>query len=246
METSRIAPRIAREDDYWVFALGGRPTNYFVTRIAKRAVFEWAYDFTVQVSNFLPLAPAGSTSPYPSGTQAPWVNDVIMTLTSISNVPNIFTLTSQNEMLQLFWGAAPSPLTLYKRQPVNQNAVSLDQNIFASVSYYDPGLIDGFASPFDRPAPETETWILGGIDANWALGNEGMIPIAPKINMFIVRSIVEPISDAETLKRIFSGSLPSKKISLGDPKSDLTSALNTSLYTDAKTVTRTQALSGGA
>ena len=242
METSRIAPRIAAENQNWVFALGGSPVKYFPARIAKRVVLEFAYDYVVQVSGFLPLAPKGSTAPYPAGTQPPWVDDVILTLTSIKNVPNLFTLTTKNEAIQVFWGVTPSPTALYKRQPVNENNVALDQNVYATLSYYDPGLIDGFASPFDRPAPETETWILGGIDANWAIGNEGAFPLSPKLNFLFVHCTIEPITDAETIRRIFLGQIPARWTSLGAPDKDVSSSLNTTLYSNPSIVTRAQAL----
>ena len=206
----------------------------FPFRVVKAARFQYSYDLVANINGFLPLAPYGVTG-IPSLAQSYWVANQQLNVKNASNVVNLFLIQDNYEAHQVFIGLSPSYLRIYPQQPINTNNGQLDQQLVPGPSLIDVGWYDGFLSPYDRPAVESELLILNGYEPSFNLANPVGIPITPRLNIFINRMVISPIVDDATAAAIAGGTLHNPEprvISVGFPQGVL--SLNTALYPGAK------------
>lgn len=209
--------------------------NVFPFQVVKASRFQYTYDLTTNITSFLPLANYGVTG-IPGLAQSYWVANQQLNVKSVSNVTNLFLIQNNYEVYQVFIGVSPSYLRVYPQQPITQNNGQLDQSLVPSPSLIDVGWYDGFLSPFDRPAVESEMLIINGYEPSFNFSNPVGIPITPRLNIFINRMVISPIIDQSMANSIISGKIHDpdpRQISIGFPQNGL--GFNTALYPGSRT-----------
>ena len=141
-----------------------------------------------------PVAPVGPLNPVaPVGPLGP-VNPVSPA------VQNDF------HMNQFFWGVAPSPTRVFIVQGATQEN-NLDVGNVGTSNDFRFGYIDGYRSPLNAPAPETEQWATSGIFYAFGFFNplSFTTPISPLLRFYIRRIVIGVIRDPQLIARILAG-----------------------------------------
>ena len=186
---------------------------------------ELAYDPVKQGVLAGPMVGQGAT---PSAVQAPAFNDNLLFalsagVTSINGVTDIFNIQKDYEILQFWYGIAPRHIRVWQKQPYNTFADVLDNNIIPSASYIDVGYTDGYDSPYNMPAPVTESFSLKNLSVNWTLANplngSATAPMTwnPRLNFYINRMTVNPVKSAAVVRDMILNRRPAKRYTIGDP-----------------------------
>ncbi len=193
-------------------------------KVIKKEVIPFIYDVLEENGNLPPLSPVTQNI---TGL-SPFILDLsTLQLTSIQNVQDMFNLTRQNEVLQVFTGIQPSYVRFVYKQPITTKMMALDNNITVSSSFYQQGY-DGFISPFNSPSPDTEIFVVPGLSFSMLLINTVTVPVQPTVNFIINRMQVEKITDPKTIQDIQSGRIPAKIVSLGLPFESVSSNISAS------------------
>ena len=230
-----LAPR-----DFVVASLGpeGKDSlsRFIPFRVAKTKVLSLAYNFQNNYPSWLPLSPVG-VSGITSLSQSFLVQNLQPQISQISQVQNLFTITTPFEAFQVFIGVAPSPLRVFTQQPLNVPGTSLDQNINLTTGYYDAGWFDGFQSPYNAPTEVSELLVLDGFEPGFSLLNPVSTIVAPEFNIILNRMQLQPVSNQSFATSIVMGKVPRTRfISINNPL-QLASSFNKTLYPGAITVT---------
>jgi hypothetical protein len=217
MDTKRIRDLILKEGHYLVVSPG--KDIYYGFKVVRKQELMLTYNFATETTNNTgPMVPYGWTS-IPSGYQNYYVEINKLPLAKIQNVTDMFKIENDNEIWQVFMGIAPSYLKVGLR--INTaSATAISNSIAPSQSFLDLFAVDGFTSPFDEPAPESEFFAMTPLTIGLTLMNPVTIPINPRIQFFINRMIVDPIPP-NVQNAIMSGSVPAKKVSIGNVTTNL-------------------------
>jgi hypothetical protein len=192
LDLSRVEHLFLKEN----YLLGlGFPDGFIFARIARREVVTYLYD---EVS-----AVAADT----------WVSSAQQGI-SARNIENAFRVpTAKDHVLQLFYGIAPSALRTYLGYPVETPQSNLD--VAARLEKSDFGYVDGFTSPLNHPAPESEVWIPYRLNAGWAFYNPTNDSISPLLKFIVLRYSVEYIRNIDLIRRILDRRVECRLATLG-------------------------------
>jgi len=217
MDTSSFDTKILTVDDLMLLQVG---VNQYVPLVVRRArASQLVYDPVLQSALVGPQVAVNMT---PSASQSSAFQDNVQfglnaTVTSISNVNDIFWNLSPLEIYQVFVGVAPRQERFWIKQPYNQFETGLEQSITPSSTYPDVGFFDGFRSPYTRPHYSTETIILVSVSINFTLFNAAPWVVSPRFNFFINRCYVEPVTDPAVVKALLNHSIHARYITMGSP-----------------------------
>ncbi len=211
MNMDRIRDYVLKENQYLVISTG--PGTYYGFKVTRKQNLVLTYNFATETTNNTgPMVPYGSTA-VPTGYQNYYVELNKLPLAKIQNITDVFKIEDTNQIYQVFMGIAPSYLKVGMR--LNTTSItSLSQSIAPSQSFLDLFTIDGYASPYDEPSPESEFYVLKPLTIGLTLMNPVTVPINPRLQFFINRLMVEPIPQ-NLHAPILNNSIPAKKVSLG-------------------------------
>jgi len=212
MDTKRIRDLILKEGHYLV--VSPAKDVYYGFKVVRKQELILNYNLATETTNNAgPMIPYGWTS-IPTGYQNYYVEINKLPLAKIQNVTDMFKIENDNEIWQVFMGIAPSYLKIGLR--INTaSATAISNSIAPSQSFLDLFAVDGFTSPFDEPASESEFFAMKPLTIGLTLMNPVTIPINPRLQFFINRIIVDPIPP-NVQNAIMSGSVPAKKVSIGN------------------------------
>jgi len=212
MDTKRIRDLILKEGHYLV--ISPAKDVYYGFKVVRKQELILNYNLATETTNNTgPMVPYGWTS-IPSGYQNYYVEINKLPLAKIQNVTDLFKIENDNEIWQVFMGIAPSYVKVGLR--INTaSATAISNSIAPSQSFLDLFAVDGFTSPFDEPAPESEFYAMMPLTIGLTLMNPVTVPINPRLQFFINRMIVDPIPP-NVQNAIMSGSVPAKKVSIGN------------------------------
>lgn len=212
MDTSKIRDYILKENHYLVISTG--QDKYYGFKVARKQEMILTYNFATETQNNQgPMVPYGSTS-VPPGYQNYYVEINKLPLTKIQNIYDLFKIDKTNVIYQVFFGIAPSYLRVGMRLNTT-SIVSLEQSISPTTSFIDLFTIDGFTSPYDQPAPDSEFYAIQPLTIGMTLMNPVTIPVNPRLQFFINRMVVEPIPK-NIQNAIMTNAIPTRKVSLGN------------------------------
>ncbi len=222
--------RPLRADDYLVFSFGAGadatgPEAVVPFRVVRQSgVFDLVYDPVRQLAISGPMVGPGVTPV--SGQSASFLDNILFGLnssvTNINGVTDIFMPQMNYEVLQVWYGIAPSYIRAWLKQPYNAFVTAMDQNIIPASTYPDVGYVDGFDSPYGHPASETEFFTLQGLSANFALYNPTPLVINPRFNFAVNRMMVRPVRDPEKIRRLVLHDMPAHYVSIANPTGQAT------------------------
>lgn len=221
MQTWQLSP--LQLGDFLLITMGKSGVVPF--QVLANQGFELAYDPVKQGVLAGPMVGQGAT---PSAIQAAaYIDNMLFalssTVTSINGVTDIFQIQKDFEILQFWFGIAPRHLRVWVKQPYNVFASAMDSNIIPASTYFDVGYYDGYDSPYNQPAPVTETFALKNLSVNWTLANplngSATAPMTwnPRLNFYINRMTVAPVKTAAIVKALLLGKQGAKRFTLGDP-----------------------------
>jgi hypothetical protein len=216
----------------YILGLSVSDKEYVFWRIARTNSFSIIYNFYTEQN----LAPLSAVNTNMMG-YSPYFTQVITFPIPSSyintNIQDMFKITNNNEIWQIFVGLSPSYLRVVPIQPASGAPIyHLDQNINPLKTFMEIGY-DGFMSPFDNPSNISEAYILSGLNIGFVLQNPVSIPISPVFNFLINRMIVEPITDPATAKAIIDGKIPAHLVSTSSIRQDIKNSINWSNYPNA-------------
>jgi hypothetical protein len=197
---------------------------FVALRVKRQHVSKITYNFVKDYSGFLPLAPIGTT-PVSGVTQSSFSQHNAIQIQEIGNLQDALSIPTprQNNLLQIFYGIAPSYCFVTPEQPGGTLLAQLpNTSEFPSASY--PWIYDhsGFDSPFYMPSQDTELFSIANVTLQFTLANTVPIPISPKL-MFIINNLtVEPISSLDTFRKMIEGTIPRRVVSMGQIYSNVT------------------------
>lgn len=217
MDIHDFEDRLLGVDDLLLLNIGPDQFVPFVVRRAKGN--ELLYDPVLQVAIAGPQVPSGATA---SASQAATFVDNVQfglspTVTSISNVNDIFWNLAPYEIYQVFVGVAPRYERVWIKQPYGNFQTGLEQAITPTSTYPDVGFFDGFRSPYGRPSRTTETFILVSTSVNFTLYNAAPWIVSPRFAFFINRLFVQPVRDPAVVKALLNRSIHARYYSMGNP-----------------------------
>jgi hypothetical protein len=222
---------LLRPRDYALF--GFDVDKWVPVRVLRARPFAFPYTFAKDVGGFNGAASStwknlsGGASNMPVLANAPansYVLNQSAAFQAVSGVSDALQVTQDYEILQAFYGIAPSPLRVYFQQPVSQFTTMLDQNVVPlqqSEQVIDVGFLDGFDSPYNRPSPASEFFSFKNIQVQFSMANPVPEQIAPRLNFVINRMKCAPVSDPATVQGIFRGTIPAKVVTIGDTMSSV-------------------------
>jgi len=191
--------------------------QFVALRVKRQHVSKIAYNFVNDYKGFLPLAPIGTT-PVSGVTQSSFVQHQSIQIQEIGNLQDGLSIPTPrtNNLLQLFYGIAPSYCFVTPEQPSGTLLAQMpNTNEFPSSQY--PWIFDhsGYDSPFYMPSQDTELFSIANVTLQFTLANTVPISISPKL-MFVINNITtEPISSLDTFRKMLEGTIPRRVVSMG-------------------------------
>jgi len=185
--------------------------------------YSFIYDPVTEGALQSPLA----ASPQGNGiTSLTIAADVLFGSRYITGNPNdVFKVDKANNLLQLFFGVAPSYTRVYIYQPANVAQGRLDVATWNS-SYNQFGFIDGYQSPLNNPSPYTQIAVPYGLEVAFGLVNPTTVPISPLFRFVVNRMIVNKITNTEIVYDMFTRE-NTKKLIVGGASSYTINEYNT-------------------
>ena len=130
MDLSAIENSILRTRDIVVYDFGD---GYVPFRVRRQQVSTLYYNFITQKANFLPLGPTGIAAP--AGTQSFFQDNFEFQLQTIQNEQDMFRIIESKEIIQGFYGIAPSYMRTMLKQPIQADVFTLENNVLPSNVY---------------------------------------------------------------------------------------------------------------
>lgn len=144
---------------------------------------------------------------------------------SALNSTNLFNVDDPFHVYQLWFGVAPSGTRVFTA--VNStDEKNLDEGNWGTGSDYRFGYVDGFVTPLNSPAQESEQWITQNVTYQWGVYNPYNTAISPLFSFVVNRLFVAVITDANLIYKVISGSEPARLAMIG--------GLNPPKYNQAK------------
>lgn len=213
LDLNRIERHILREN---YLMLLGFPTKdnkgYIPLRVMGRELFYYEYD---------PRQEAQITTKVPPGAGINGINDLgFITPTRLSSQYltgkpyNVFYVKDYDQVLQLFYGIAPSALRVYLEAPASVGQKNLDIDRWAN-NKLQFGYIDGFDSPLLNPSPQSELIIPPELDFAIGYGNPLPVMMDPLIQFVVNRLQVAIVSDPTLVEKMLDGRAPAAIKTIG-------------------------------
>ena len=120
---------------------------------------------------------------------------------------NAFFVQDLDNMYQLFWGVAPSPIRIFLESPasVGQKNVDIDH---WSANKLQFGYLDGFDSPMLYPSSNTEIIVPPQFDIALGYGNPTAQTINPLLLFYVNRLQVRLVWDVDLVMAMLTGRTP--------------------------------------
>lgn len=184
------------------FPVGGGSRGYIPLRVTAREQFYFMYD---------PLQEAQITAKVPAGTGANGISDLGFVKPALPGSQyltgkpfNVFEVSQNNHLYQLFMGIAPEPTRIFFELPATVGQRNLDIDTWASAKLQF-GYIDGYDSPLLAPTPRGEIIIPPTMDIAWGYGNPIEQVIDPLLLFVVNRLQVDLVTDADLVERMLNG-----------------------------------------
>jgi hypothetical protein len=223
VDISRLSP--LRERDFVLF--GFDVDAWVPFQVLRRRLSYFPYSFAKNIGGFNGAAAstwknlAGGAENMPVLANAPANSQVTSqsaNFQAVSGVTDIFQVQQDFEILQVWAGLAPSVLRFWVQQPPSQYVNLFDNNLYPltqSGQGLDIGMIDGFDSPYNYPAQESEFFSFKNIQLQFSLANPVPEQIAPRV-LFVMNQLkVIPVTDPAMVVNIFSGRVPRRVATIG-------------------------------
>lgn len=207
----------------YFFGLQVAPGEFIPLRVLATNLFVYLFDpigpsYNAAGANTpsfnTPIAPQSFIEPFRLGT-------------TLNNVQDVFAVTREDTMYQLYFGFSPSELWFYKTNPFQTRLGVVENlpNVWGSTNPYF-----GFTrhSPPDAPSPATEVMVTQGNEFGPALYNPLPYAVAPVFNVWVNKLAVEVVRDPKIVARIAMGTFGTLK-EVGGTE-DVSAKVNTPKY----------------
>jgi hypothetical protein len=230
LDLSQLTP--LRPRDYVLF--GFDVDAWVPFRVLRQRVFAFPYSFAKNIGGFNGAAAstwkylAGGAENMPVLANAPTASFVVnqsAAFQAVSGITDVLQVQQDYEILQAWYGIAPSPLRVFFQQPTSQFTTLLDGNVVPlqqNGQVIDVGFLDGFDSPYNKPSPATQFFSFKNIQVQFSLANPVPEPISPRLNFVINRMKCVPVNDPTTVQGIMRGTIPALVVTIGDSMSTVT------------------------
>jgi hypothetical protein len=214
-----IQPRLLRTRHLLLLDIGS--DKFVALRVIRQQQSIITYNFSTEISGFLPLAPVGSSGTT-NVTQASFTAPITLGIKELS-VDDALSIgeSRQGNITQVFMGIAPSYTYVDLLQagiPVDQLSLSAMSPTSAYPYIYGHS---GFTSPYFRPSENTEFFVMANIQTQLRLANSVSIPISPKLLLVMNNMTVKPV-DAALFKQMLEAKVPREVVTVGQIYSSIT------------------------
>jgi hypothetical protein len=191
VDVSRIVPHLIRDNDLVLLSF---PQGFIPIRALRTEFFNFLYDPIAE--GMIPGPVEASTSPdYATSIGFVDVSNIKSRLIPAQPI-NVFEIDKASELIQFFFGVAPSYARVFIAIPSTSKQKSLPRAMW-SKSYGTLGFVDGFTSPLLYPAPESETILVYRLDIAMGFGNILYEPIRPLLWFYVNRVKFGIVRDPE-------------------------------------------------
>jgi hypothetical protein len=196
IDVSRITPHLIRDNDLVLLSF---PDGFIPIRALKTEFFNFLYD---------PLAEGMLADEVEASTSTDYARNIGFVTPSLpksgiiaAQPTNVFRIDKPSEILQIFFGIAPSYVRVFIAIPSERSQKNLPVTLW-SKAYATAGYIDGFTSPLLYPAPESEIVLVYGIDPGFGFGNILYEKVRPLLWFYVNRVKLGVVRDPELVSEM--------------------------------------------